>query len=152
MKAILLLLLLSNLPQLMMQPPRENRVRADSDRGQLSALNARFVRDYMTNDVPSHDQLIHPDFVYISPSGKRIGREEYLKAWAHGWDQEQDKSFEYTNEVIRIFGNMALITCNAMHTRRDNDNIISDKTVYTDTYVKENGRWRCVQAQITQVR
>jgi len=54
----------------------------------------------------------HRDFIYISSEGKIINRDEYMKAWKHGWDDNIDKTFEYKDEVIRIFGNMALVRSN----------------------------------------
>ena len=49
---------------------------------ELRALNARFIHNFITNDVPSHDAILHKDFICIDPSGRRVGREEYLKRWA----------------------------------------------------------------------
>ena len=46
---------------------------------ELRALNARFIHNFITNDVPSHDAILHKDFICIDPNGRRVGREEYLK-------------------------------------------------------------------------
>jgi hypothetical protein len=129
----------------------ERKSQPANDREQLSALNAQFIKNFITNDTASHNQIIHKDFVYISSSGKIVKREDYMKAWAHGYDPKIDKSFVYKDEVIRIFGNMALVRANTFFSRLEGGKIVNGKTVYTDTYVKENGRWLCVQAQITDV-
>ncbi|PSL45379.1 uncharacterized protein DUF4440 [Chitinophaga niastensis] len=123
-----------------------------TDKEQLSALNAKFIKNFMTNDVASHNEIIHPDFVYISMSGKIVNRDEYMKAWAHGWNDKVDKSFTYKDEVIRIFGEMALVRSNTFYSWLENGKLMQGKTVYTDTYIKEKGRWWCVQAQITAVK
>ncbi|HTN96760.1 MAG TPA: hypothetical protein VL101_07270 [Nordella sp.] len=36
---------------------------------QLRALNARFIHNFVTNDVPSHDAITHEDFTYVSTEG-----------------------------------------------------------------------------------
>ena len=41
---------------------------------ELRALNARFIHNFITNDVPSHDAILHKDFICIDPSGRRVGR------------------------------------------------------------------------------
>lgn len=130
----------------------ETNTTQTTDRAQLSALNAQFIKNFITNDTASHNQIIHKDFIYISMEGKIVNREEYLKRWAHGYDPQVDKSFEYKNEVIRIFGDMAMVRSNTYYSWLENGKIMNGKTVYTDTYIKENGRWWCVQAQITELK
>jgi hypothetical protein len=124
----------------------------ESDRTTLSALNAKFIKNYVTNDTASHNTIVHKDFVYISSSGKIIPRDTYMNNWAHDYDPKVYKSFEYDNEFIRIFGNMALVRANNTFSWMENGKLMHGKTVYTDTYVKENGRWWCVQAQITDLK
>jgi len=41
---------------------------------ELRALNARFIQNYVTNDVESHDAMMHPDFICIGPKGTRQNR------------------------------------------------------------------------------
>lgn len=124
----------------------------ESDRTTLSALNAKFIKNYITNDTASHNTIVHKDFVYISSSGKIIPRDVYMNNWAHDYDPKVYQSFEYSNEFIRVFGNMALVRANNTFSWVENGTLKHGKTVYTDTYVKENGRWWCVQAQITEVK
>jgi len=38
---------------------------------ELRALNARFIHNFVTNDVASHDAILHPDFINIWPTGQR---------------------------------------------------------------------------------
>jgi len=40
---------------------------------QLRALNARFIHNFVTNDVASHDAILHPRFINIWPTGQRWG-------------------------------------------------------------------------------
>jgi len=119
------------------------------DKQRLSKLNARFIKNYINNDTIRHNEIIHKDFIYISISGKVVNRNDYMKAWAHGWDPAIDKSFEYIDETIRIFGDMALVRSTCLHTKIGNGVPVQNRFIYTDTYIKENGRWWCVQAQIT---
>ena len=130
----------------------ENKTQQNGDIEQLSTLNVQFIKNFIANDTISHNQIIHKDFIYISSSGKIVNRDEYMKAWAHGWDDKIDKSFDYKDEEIRIFGNMALVRSNIFFSRIEKGKIVHRENVYTDTYIKENGRWWCVQAQITEVK
>ena len=58
----------------------------------LRALNARFIHNFVTNDVASHDAILHPRFVCIGSNGARRERAPYLRAWAHGFDADTPAS------------------------------------------------------------
>ena len=124
----------------------------DNDSAKLSALNGQFIRNFLQQDVVAHNQLIHPNFVCIESGGKVVNREEYLKNWASDFDRSGYQSFDYTDESIRIFQNMALVRAKTVYTKLVDGKIVKGYTMYTDTYVKENGQWKCVQAQLTPVR
>jgi hypothetical protein len=118
----------------------------------LSALNAQFIKNFINQDTASHNTIIHRDFVCIQGNGIIVRREEYMKGWANGYSHSGYKTFAFTDELIRIFGNVALILSRTPYTKEVDGKIISGSSVYTDTYIKENGRWWCVQAQITPVK
>ncbi|HMV26387.1 MAG TPA: nuclear transport factor 2 family protein [bacterium] len=124
----------------------------ETDRKILSALNAQFIKNYITNDTTSHSKLIHKDFVCIEGDGTILNREEYLKGWAHGYDPNIFISFTYQDELIRIFGNVALVRSKNVYSRMIQGKVVNGSTIYTDTYYKENGQWHCIQAQITAIK
>lgn len=122
-----------------------------TDKEILSELNAQFIKNFITGDAEAHDKIIHKDFVCIENNGAIVNREDYLKAWATDYSKSHLTSFSYTNEYIRIFGNTALARSKTIATKEVAGETVISNTIYTDTYVKENGRWLCVQAQITPV-
>jgi len=122
-----------------------------NDEAVLSNLNAQFIRNFINMDTVEHDKIIHKDFVCIQSSGEILDRDAYMKGWANGYENSHYKTLSYKDEVIRIFGNTALVRSKTVYTKEVNGRIISGNAVYTDTYVKESGKWLCVQAQITGV-
>ena len=124
----------------------------DNDSTRLSALNKQFIRNFLQQDVTAQNQLIHPNFVCIESDGKVVNREVYLKNWASDYDRSGYKSFDYTDEFIRIFHDMALVRAKTVYTKLVDGKVVKGSTMYTDTYVKEDGQWRCVQAQLTPVK
>ena len=40
----------------------------------LRTLNARFIENFVRNDVEAHDALLHRDFIYIRGNGARVVR------------------------------------------------------------------------------
>ena len=124
----------------------------DEDLRELRRLNSQFIKNFITSDTIEHNKIIHQDFVCIQGNGVIMSRGEYMREWATGYRDSKYTDFEKTDEVIRIFGNTALVRSRTPYTKVENGEISKGASIYTDTYVKENGRWWCVQAQITAVK
>lgn len=118
---------------------------------ELRALNARFIHNFITNDVASHDAILHPDFMDIRPNGQRRDRATYLKQWATGFDPKVIVYWDTRDELITVIGDVALVRSTNKCTRRRDGVDVTGMTTYTDTYLFENGTWKCIQAQITMV-
>ena len=121
----------------------------ETDIAELKRLNARFIHNFVTNDTTAHSLIIHKNFVRISSEGQCMGRKEYLDNWAHGFDGFI--YWDYRNEDIRIFGNMALVHSQNKYILAGDGKEITGMSMYTDTYIKEKGQWKCVQAQVSKV-
>jgi hypothetical protein len=121
----------------------------DADMVQLKALNAKFINNFVTNDSTEHSKIIHKDFVCISSDGRYINRQDYLDWWAHGFDGYT--YWDYRDEDIKVFDNTALVHSKNKYIVIRDGKEITGMSMYTDVYVKENGEWKCVQAQITKV-
>ncbi len=118
---------------------------------ELRALNARFIHNFVTNDVASHDAILHPGFIDIRPNGQRRDRATYLKQWATGFDPKVIVYWDVRDELITVIGDVALVRSTNKCTRRRDGADVTGMTSYTDTYLFENGAWTCIQAQITTV-
>ncbi len=118
---------------------------------ELRALNARFIHNFVTNDVARHDAILHPAFLCISSSGQRISRADYLVGWATGFDPEVYLHWDTRDEHITLLGDVALVRATNKWVMREAGRETSGMTAYTDTYLREGGRWLCIQAQLTPV-
>ena len=123
--------------------------KSNTDVAQLSALNAQFIQNFLHNDTMAHNKIIYKDFICIASNGAVINRDDYMKGWAHGYDTSFYKSFMMQNELIRVFGNNALVRAETVYTAVKEEKEITGTTIYTDTYIKVNDRWWCIQAQLT---
>jgi hypothetical protein len=117
----------------------------------LRALNARFIHNFVTNDVTSHDALLHRDFLVIQGNGSRLDRATYLERWATGFDPAAIPYWDVRDELITLVGNVALVRSTNKYVMHRDGRDVSGMAVYTDTYLYEAGRWQCIQAQITPV-
>lgn len=125
-------------------------VASEQARADLSAINAGFIHNFVTNDVARHDALLHPAFVAIQGDGSVLDRAAYLRQWATGYDPGVIARWETRDERITIVGTTALVR---------STNVFSvvggtgpRASLYTDTYVYDGRRWLCIQAQTTPVQ
>ena len=123
----------------------------DQDLNELRKLNARFIHNFVTNDVPSHAAITHERFVCIGSRGDRQGRADYLRDWAVGFHPDVIPYWDVRDENISLFGNLALVRSTNKYIRHIDGKNVTGMTTYTDTYLREGGKWLCVQAQLTAV-
>lgn len=119
--------------------------------GDLRALNALFIENFVTIDVTSHDALLHADFICLRSNGARMDRATYLERWATGFDPEVIVYWDVRDEFITLVGNVALVRATNKEIVRRDGRDEAAMTAYTDTCVYEAGAWKCIQAQLTPV-
>ncbi len=121
----------------------------------LRAINARFIHHFVTNDVVAHDALLHPDFVTIQGDGARLDRATYLAQWATGFSADRIPYWDTRDEQITVVGGVALVRATNRYVLATPGGATAARvevSTYTDTYVRHDGAWFCVQAQVTPVR
>ena len=118
---------------------------------ELQALNRLFIHNYVTNDVVSHDAILHPDFAYMSSDGRRVDRKAYLRNWATGFDPDVIVYWDMRDEDITVAGDTAVVRATNKYVERTSEAVSAGMASYTDVYVRESGRWLCIHAQISNV-
>jgi hypothetical protein len=118
----------------------------------LSSLNRQFIENFIHQDTIKHSAIIDPDFVCIESDGTIVPRAAYMHDWADAYNKSGYTSFSITDENIRIFGSTALVRSKTVYTKNINGKTVHGNSIYTDTYYRRDGKWKCIQAQITPVR
>lgn len=122
-----------------------------TDTATLSALNKRFIHNFVTNDVSSHDAILHPSFRTIDTMGGHMDRTTYLKEWATGFDPDVITYWDMRDERITLIGDVALVSAANKWTRVLKGVETPGMTCYTDTYIRDGETWLCIHAQLTSV-
>lgn len=117
----------------------------------LRDLNKRFIHNFVTNDVASHDAILHPEFRTVTSTGGHVARGPYLEAWATGFDPDVIVYWDMRDQRITLIGDAALVTSTNRWVRIRDGREVPGMTCYTDTYVRTNGVWLCALAQLTPV-
>ena len=118
---------------------------------ELRALNARFIHNFITNDVPSHDAILQRSSSASRRWAAGSSRADYLKAWATGFDAERIPYYDYRDEKIDVFGDTALVRSTNKSMRHEGRRRDRRHDHVHRHLCAEGGAWKCVQAQITPV-
>lgn len=122
----------------------EAGAQTQSDEHTLERLNWEYVKAFMNADVEWYRENLADEFVVIESDGSVLNKEQFLHHTAGGPDVADYKLHEVD---IRIYGITALVRATGVWMRADGSMGMSR---YTDVYVRNNGRWKTVSAQITR--
>ena len=115
-----------------------------ADEQTLARLNQQYVDAFMNADVDWYREHLADEFVVIESDGSLLNKEQFLRNTVKGPDVADYKLHEVD---IRIYGNTALVRATGVWTREDGKMGMSR---YIDVYVRQNGGWKTVSAQITR--
>jgi len=115
-----------------------------SELGVLERLNDAYVNAFRSADVEWYREHLAEDFVCIESDGSLLNKSQFLLNTAKGPDVDDYKLHDVD---VRIYGSVALVQATGSWIGKDNAKGISR---YTDVYVKVDGRWKTVSAQITR--
>jgi Domain of unknown function (DUF4440) len=119
---------------------------AQSDSAKLVQLNRGYVDSYIHGDAAWYDAHLTPEFECLCPDGSVVPRATFLAA---AKQPMTNKSFSLDSVRVRIVGDAAIITAITPFVRADGTSGVNR---YTDIWVRRNGTWMTLQAQITPVR
>ena len=114
------------------------------DQKDLQRLNEEYIAAFMQADVDWYQRHLASDFVCIESDATVLGKEEFLRNVSRGPDV---KDYTLNKVNVRIYGDAALVQATGLFTRKDGSAGLSR---YTDVYVRSEGEWKVVSAQITR--
>ncbi len=125
--------------------------KADSDAAisqTLKATERAWLNAEKNHDVAAFEKMVADDWIAISPDGKsetKAERAAEIKA-AH------TTSATMGDMKVRVFGDTAVVTGTAEEITMEDGKKSSDHYVWTDVFVKRNGRWLAVASQTAQIK
>ncbi len=111
----------------------------------LRQLNHDYVQSFLTSDARRYDELIAENFICIEPNGQLVDRAAFLEAAVHPVTVEY---FRVEDVEIRLFGDFAQIVARTPYKYPDGRQGVSR---YIDCWIKRDGQWRAISAQITGI-
>jgi len=100
-------------------------------------------------DMELIDYLLHPDYVIIQPGGQIESRQQVLDSYRAGdrrWDAACSDQLD-----VRIYGDSAVVVGRWTASGRNGLEEFDYSARFLSFWLKENGRWRNVAAQSTEI-
>ncbi|MEP6494597.1 MAG: DUF4440 domain-containing protein [bacterium] len=116
-----------------------------ADYAELRQLNAGYIQAFMQEDAGWYDAHLADDFICVRADGLVVNRADFLAGTKPG-----SAAAEYLLDdvAVRIHGDSAYVTALGSWRRKDGT---TGQTRYIDAYVKTDGEWKVVSAQLTRV-
>jgi ketosteroid isomerase-like protein len=114
------------------------------DDRRLRRLNEQYVRASLTGDVAWYHARLADDFVCIECDGRVLDKDAFLRKTASGSDLADYRLDEVD---VRCYGDVALVRASGFWTAK---NGMWGTSRYTDVYLRTDGDWKVVSAQITR--
>ncbi len=114
----------------------------------LQAMEQAWLNAEKHHDAAAFEKIVADDWIAITPDGKsqtRTERAAEIKA-AH------TTSVTMGDMKVRVFGDTAVVTGTDDETTLENGQTSTDHYVWTDVFVKRNGKWLAVASQTSQIK
>jgi len=116
-----------------------------NDEDTIRELNAGYVRAFMNSDAEWYDRHLTADFMCILTSGAVVDRSTFLE---NAKKPHTTISYDLSEITIRVHGDVALVSALGTWERKDGT---KGRTRYVDVWVRKDGSWKAVSAQLTAV-
>jgi hypothetical protein len=124
-------------------PSADERALVQACRARLTALN-RF-------DLPAIDRYTHRDYVGTGVDGGRIDKATLMKNYAPG-SAEPPNTYGPMQELqVRIYGGTGILNYRVQLKQRLGDRDIVTELRRTDVFLKQDGRWQEVSANLSVI-
>jgi ketosteroid isomerase-like protein len=125
--------------------------KADSDATTsqtLQAMEKAWLNAEKNHDTATFETIVADDWIAINPDGKhqnKADRAAEIKA-------SHTTSAAMGDMKVRVFGDAAVVTGTDDENSMEDGKQSTDHYVWTDVFVKRNGKWRAVASQTAQLR
>jgi ketosteroid isomerase-like protein len=117
----------------------------DSARQYIDQSERQWAESVATNDSSVVERILADDFVWVYPDGRKLNKAQAVTDARNGPGPFVSNHPESIS--IRFFGNVAVAQGSESWVQKHNGAEVHGRFVWTDTWVKRNGKWQIVAAE-----
>ena len=100
-------------------------------------------------DAATLDRILASDFVHVIPIDHFLTKQEHID-WFVKHPEPADRHTKFGKLTVRVYGDVAIVNGSVIATDAAGKEL--DRTMFTDVFVRREGRWKAVNAQENAVR
>lgn len=119
-----------------------------ADIAQLIETDKRMQRAFVDRDLDALREIFTDDYVLVVASGAERTKAQVLAdvaAPANRWDINESSGW-----VVRVHGDTAIVVATLHQKGVDHGRSFDSNVKFSDTYIREGGRWRNVHAHASR--
>ncbi|MGA7572646.1 MAG: nuclear transport factor 2 family protein [Terriglobales bacterium] len=125
-----------------------SRVSSDESERVLSLENG-WNQAEVRHDTRALSMLLADTFEYTDSDGSFLNRSQWLDQVGSGADQYEQLG--NTGMVVHVYGNAAVVTGEYRERLRVKGKLVVRSGRFTDTWILQNGQWKCMASQSTLI-
>ena len=130
--------------------PNEDSEAASEDVASLTEFADRFDRAQLEKDGAALERMVDDDLVFITSSGERQGKAEFIAGWTSPGD-----SFEPITLVDRVVvplgRDAGVVSAETTLRGTSGGEPFASRFRFSDTFVREGGEWRAVHILVSRM-
>jgi len=114
-----------------------------ADRADIIQLERDWVQSFVTVDTAANNRIVADDFFGTEPDGRRIHKAD-LMAELKAMEPLKSNRLNEDDITMRFYGDVAVINGSESWVEKSGK---SGSFIWTDIFVKRNGKWQVVASQ-----
>ena len=115
---------------------------SDTTSQTLTSLEEKWVGALTKSDTAALESILGNAYVDTDEHGQRTDRQEVLSVLKSG--DLKFESIKLSDMQVHLYGYAAVVTGTADQAGHFKGQSLTAKIVFTDTFIKQNGKWRAV--------
>jgi ketosteroid isomerase-like protein len=126
--------------------------RADeaADKAQLIDLEKRSATALVNGDFQALGSIFAEEWVVVGPDGRVLTRQQIFTQLKNG--ELKFTSFELGEMDVRIFGDTAIVIGRGSPHGEANGEKFEQNEVFSDTFIRVGGKWRCILSHSSETQ
>lgn len=110
----------------------------------------RFDQAQLRKDGPALERMVADDLVFITGSGQRQGKKEFIAGWTAPGDR-YDPITLVDRVVVPIGEDAGMVSAETVLTGTSDGKTFASRFRFTDTFKRIGGEWRAIHIQVTRI-